>query len=84
MPICDRLLPRATARDLAELVSALPRAQSLPVDSAELRLLKRYAVEARYPGDWEPITRLESEEAVRIARRVRNTIRSQLPGIAVD
>ena len=58
-----------------------PHSQALPVDSAELGLLKRYAVEARYPGDWEPITRKESDEAVRIAKRVRNTIRSRLQGI---
>ena len=67
--------------DLAELASALPPSLALPVDLAELGLLKRYAVEARYPGDWEPITRQESDEAVRIAKRVRNAIRSRLPGI---
>ena len=61
-------VPFPKTHDLAELVSALPTPHALPVDSAELGLLTRYEVEARYPGDWEPITRQESDEAVRIAR----------------
>jgi HEPN domain-containing protein len=42
-------------------------------------LLNRYTIEARYPGDWEPITREEAEEAVAIARRVRDAVRTHLP-----
>ena len=74
-------VPFPKTHDLAELGSALPPSQVLPVEAAELALLKRYAVEARYPGDWEPITREESEEAVQIAKRVRRAIRSQLQGV---
>jgi HEPN domain-containing protein len=75
-------VPFPKTHDLAELVSALRPSQELLVDSAQLGLLKRYAVEARYPGDWEPITRQESDEAVRIAKRVGSAIRWRLPDIA--
>ncbi len=76
--LASHSVPFPKTHDLAELASALPKSQALPVDSAELGLLKRYAVESRYPGDWEPITRQESDEAVRIAKRVRETIRARL------
>jgi HEPN domain-containing protein len=41
--------------------------------------LNRYAVEARYPGDWEPINRQEAAAAVRMAGAVREVVRSLLP-----
>lgn len=45
-----------------------------------LHTLNRYSMEARYPGDWETITRAEAEKAVVIAKRVRNAVRSAFPG----
>ena len=41
--------------------------------------LNRYAVEARYPGDWDPISRQEAGDAVRMAKTVREAVRSLLP-----
>ena len=32
--------------------------------------LNRYSVEARYPGEWEEISRAEAERAVMLARAV--------------
>ncbi len=52
---------------------------SLDLKAEELIPLNRYAVEARYPGDWEPILRAEAEDAVATARKVRTTIRQYLP-----
>lgn len=51
----------------------------LQINPVDLGILNRYAVEARYPGDWEPITREEAEEAVLLAERVRAEVRQHLP-----
>jgi len=45
----------------------------------EHELLTDYAVSARYPGDWEPISLIEARRAVQIARRVRKQFRDLLP-----
>ena len=37
------------------------------------------SIEARYPGDWEPIHRDEAEHAVAIARQIRQAVRANLP-----
>jgi len=42
--------------------------------------LNRYAIQARYPGDWEPIERPEAEEAVAAARAVRKAVIERLKG----
>jgi hypothetical protein len=41
----------------------------IQINPVDLGILNRYAVEARYPGDWEPISREEAEEAVMLAER---------------
>ena len=38
-----------------------------------------YAIETRYPGEWEPQTREDAEQAVAIAHRIKHTIRKLLP-----
>jgi HEPN domain-containing protein len=40
------------------------------LDGGALVALNRYAVEARYPGFWEPVVRHEAEAAVAAARGV--------------
>jgi hypothetical protein len=45
-----------------------------------LAILNRYAVETRYPGDWDIISRREAEDALGIARMVRETMAQQLAG----
>ena len=47
-------------------------------DLAEAELLSTYAVAARYPGDNEPIGAAETEEALRLARAVRDRVRRAL------
>jgi HEPN domain-containing protein len=61
--------------DLPELLLKVPQSFGLQEHLAGVSLLNRYAVEARYPGDWEPITREEAEEAVSLAERLRAVIR---------
>lgn len=44
----------------------------------DVQPLNRYTIEARYPGDWEPIDRSEAEQAVTLARRLRTAVRALL------
>ena len=72
-------IPFPKTHDLAELAAALPAVLKLPVGPAEIGLLKRYSVETRYPGDWDPVTRQDAEEAIRLARNIRDAVRVQIP-----
>lgn len=57
--------------DLADLLSLIEQAeQTIPEQIREAARLSDYAVEARYPGLAEPVTREEYEEAVSIAEAV--------------
>lgn len=68
--------------DIGELIKLLPSHLRPPMAVVDQERLTDYAIEARYPGDWEPITRAEAEGMVALARQVRRAIRSQLPGEA--
>jgi HEPN domain len=46
--------------------------------------LNRYVIEGRYPGDWEPITAEEAQEALAMAREVRAAVRAKLPDEMLD
>jgi HEPN domain-containing protein len=70
--------------DIGELIDLLPAHLRPPLSVIERERVSDYAVEARYPGDWEPITRTEAEDMVAIARRVREVIRTYLPEEAVE
>lgn len=65
--------------DLEALIGLLPHDTSLGLNMSAVLSLNRYTIEARYPGDWEPITRAEAENAVAIAREVREAVRNNLP-----
>jgi HEPN domain-containing protein len=65
--------------DLVRLYNLIPRQFRPDIDMKALVVLNRYAVEGRYPGDWEPIDRQEATDAVAIARNVRCTVRRSLP-----
>lgn len=56
--------------DLVLLRNLLP-ASAPDVNLAWLRTLNRYSVEARYPGDWEPITNEEGKVAVQMAKEIK-------------
>lgn len=67
--------------DLLELVRLMPGPVKMGLRLREISLINRYAVEARHPGNWEPITRADAEEAVVIAQEVRAVI---LPFLCVS
>ena len=69
-------VPRS--HDLLELYTRIP-ADHRPLLAPEgLAVLNRYAVEARYPGDWDIVSRQEAEDAFRIALAVREAIGTEL------
>lgn len=77
-------VPFPKTHDLTELPPLMPESVSLEFPSSDLSTLSRYAIDARYPGEWEPITRQEAEQAVAIARNVRESVRANLPKEAVE
>ena len=54
--------------DLTELAALLPEGKFMKVPSQALKELNPYAIETRYPGDWEQQTRAEAVRAVKIAK----------------
>jgi HEPN domain-containing protein len=65
--------------DIKELVVLLPANSRPKMTPEEQRRLTDYATVSRYPGDYEPIPLAEARRAVKIARRVRNEIRTLFP-----
>ena len=56
----------------------LPDGPRLGVELVELAALTRFAIEGRYPGDWEAATRGEADSCVATAHRVRDAVRALL------
>ena len=73
----QRDFPRT--HDLAVLARLLSSDVSPKIDVDVLLTLNRYPIEARYPGDWEPMSRQDAEGAVGIAQKLRETVRVLLP-----
>ncbi len=75
--IC-RSLPVPKSHDLLELYHRLPSNDRPLLSEEGLAILNRYAVESRYPGDWDIISRKEAEDAFRIARTMREAMQRAL------
>ena len=71
-------VPFPKTHDLPELLTKVPQSSGIDLQPSDVSGINRYSVEGRYPGDWEPITRTEAEEAVARAKKVREQIRSHL------
>jgi HEPN domain-containing protein len=65
--------------DIEKLVRLLPVRTLAFLTVTDQRILTSYAVTARYPGDFEPISLGEARESVRMARRIRTELRKLLP-----
>lgn len=65
--------------DLVVLVNLLGKETGLDQSIEEVQPLNRYSVEARYPGNWDPIDKAEALVAARMARGVRDAARRLLP-----
>lgn len=67
--------------DLAQLLTLVEQAGcTVPKHVREAARLSDYAVEARYPGVFEPVTREEYEEALAIATEVVEWARGEISG----
>lgn len=67
------------SHDIGELIELLPAASQVPLSPHAQEALSLYAVITRYPGNWEPLTREEAEEAVEMANQVKGVLRARLP-----
>lgn len=65
--------------NLGVLIARLPQPTRPRLTPEEQERLTDYATTTRYPGDYEPIPLTEAKQAVRLARRVRQAMRKQLP-----
>jgi len=65
--------------NIAEIFALLPADARLELTPEEQERLTRYATVMRYPGDYEPLAYAGAEEAISIARRVREAVRVLLP-----
>jgi hypothetical protein len=66
------------------LVNLLRREAGAELSIGNVQPLNRYSVEARYPGDWDPIDIREAREAAVLARKVRDAVRHLLPEMKLD
>jgi HEPN domain-containing protein len=64
--------------DLRLLLQRLPANLAVLFRMEDMVELNRYSIEARYPGEWEEISRAEAERAVMLARAVRTAARQLL------
>ena len=77
-------VPFPKIHDLLELLPLVPKALALGIWESDVAEVNRYAIEGRYPGEWEPIVRQDAEAAVEVARKVREAVRKLLPPAALN
>ncbi len=68
----------ARTHDLVVLFNLAQKTGLLNLRVQDVQPLNRYSIEARYPGDWEPIDESEAKTAFVRVRAVRDTVRSTL------
>jgi len=79
---CTIQFPKS--HDVVELLNLVPENCRPDLTIYDLAIINRYAVETRYPGEWEIVTRQEAEESMRIAGEVRQKIRQLLGKDVLD
>lgn len=79
---CSIQFPKS--HDVVELVNLVPENHRPDLSIYDLAIINRYAVDTRYPGEWEIVTRQEAEESVRIAGDIRLKIRQRLGKDIID
>jgi HEPN domain-containing protein len=71
--------PFPKTHDLRLLLDLVPEGVLPDLPRTRVIPLNRYVIEGRYPGDWEPITPEEAQEALAMAQEVRAAVREKLP-----
>lgn len=69
--MCRLSIPLQKTHDLGELTELLPSDKRPPVTEKELESLSEHAVNSRYPGMGEDLTRQDVSDAQRIAGKIR-------------
>lgn len=64
--------------DLSQLAKNLPHSEQKKLPMADLPKLTAYAIESRYPGDWDPITAIEATNALKITEHIRDIIKKSI------
>jgi HEPN domain-containing protein len=64
--------------DLVMLFNLSNTFNSLGILIQDLQPLNRYSIEARYPGDWEPVEEKEAKSAFEVVSSMRSVIRNFL------
>ncbi len=77
-------LPFPRVHDIGELLHLVPPSIKVPLTAEEQEQLTFYVTTARYPGDYEPVSREDAEEMISAARKLRDAIRGQLPQDALS
>jgi HEPN domain-containing protein len=72
-------IPFPRTHDLRVLLELACLHTALELAPEQVLPLNRYSIEGRYPGDWDPIPVEEATDAVKMARQVRDKIRTLLP-----
>ena len=81
--LISRAIDFPKTHDLVLLFNLATHHCGLDLQLVAVQPLNRYSVEARYPGDWEPIDMQEAADAVDMARFLREAVRSLLPADAL-
>lgn len=76
--LISRSLRFPPTHDLGALFNMLPNDGRPAIELSKLRTLNRYAVEARYPGNWEPIVRDDAAIAVQFAEEFHSLAKKMI------
>jgi len=68
--LVSRLISFPRTHNIRSLIDLLPEGLSIPEEAKGAAMLTDYAVMARYPGDFEPVTEEEYIDALQIAEAV--------------
>lgn len=77
--LVSRSIDFPKTHDLRFLLELLPAEFNLGLELSEVAFLSRYAVDGRYPGSWDEITRVQAERAIAVACKVRDAVKPRIP-----
>ena len=77
-------IPFPRVHDIGELLKLVPAPVEIPLSIDEQEQLTFYATTARYPGEYEPVSRKEAEEMLSAARKLRDAVRAHLSKETLD
>lgn len=78
--LTSRCIPVPRTHSVGLLLDLLSQDVAIPPDVEEATVLTDYAVMCRYPGDAEPVTQQEYENAVHLAETVLGWARALIGG----